>query len=147
MTAIAYRDGVMAERVAREYGVASGLIFKIVEPGSGRTYRIYADGRIEGFAADAWVANHFPLLARQVGREDPRSLTATDVGAPIVSDESVAKIPEEVERVERAIFEAIQKHGGIICTQIEWDAVPDEFRGGVLRMMAEYAIAARLSDG
>lgn len=38
--------------------------FKVIER-SGRTYRIYADGRTEGFAKDAMIFNRIPRLMRE----------------------------------------------------------------------------------
>lgn len=37
--------------------------FKIIEP-SGKTYRVYEDGRIEGFESDAIVINRIPMVLR-----------------------------------------------------------------------------------
>jgi hypothetical protein len=42
-----------------------------------------------------------------------------------------------IERLERAIFEAIQEHDGIICSgRGTWEAVPHDFRNGVLQTIA-----------
>ena len=35
--------------------------FKIIEP-SGKTYRVFADGRVEGFEPGALVCNRIPAL-------------------------------------------------------------------------------------
>ncbi len=34
------------------------LIFEINERDTGKQYRIYSNGEIEGFSDDAWVINH-----------------------------------------------------------------------------------------
>ena len=41
--------------------------FKIIEP-SGKTYRVYEDGRIEGFKSGAIVINRIPMLLREAQR-------------------------------------------------------------------------------
>ena len=41
--------------------------FKVIEP-SGKTYRVYQDGRIEGFEDGAVVVNRIPLLMREAQR-------------------------------------------------------------------------------
>ena len=38
--------------------------FKIIEP-SGKTYRVYEDGRVEGFESGAIVINRIPMLWRE----------------------------------------------------------------------------------
>ena len=46
-------------------------LFKVIEPSTGKTYRVFADGRIEGFASDALVFNRYPALThllRAAGR-------------------------------------------------------------------------------
>lgn len=50
---------------------------------------------------------------------------------------------EMVERVSRAVLQAISEAGGLICmSAATWDEVSPEFRGGVLLAMARAAIAA-----
>ncbi len=38
--------------------------FKIIEP-SGKTYRVYEDGRVEGFKSGSIVFNRIPMLLRE----------------------------------------------------------------------------------
>jgi hypothetical protein len=43
------------------------LLFEVFEQSSGKKYKIYTDGWIEGFEKQAWVANWYQsLLAREI---------------------------------------------------------------------------------
>lgn len=41
--------------------------FKVIEP-SGKTYRVYEDGRAEGFESGSIVVNRIPMLLREAQR-------------------------------------------------------------------------------
>ncbi len=62
--------------------------FKVIEP-SGKIYRIYADGRVEGFAGGSMIFNRIPSLehqARAEGRADPATaLTPSPIGPGFLS--------------------------------------------------------------
>ncbi len=42
-------------------------VLKIIEP-SGKTYRVYGDGRVEGFESGAIVVNRIPMLLHEAQR-------------------------------------------------------------------------------
>ncbi len=46
--------------------------FKIIEP-SGKIYRVYEDGRVEGFESGAVVINRIPMLLRKSETMDGRN--------------------------------------------------------------------------
>lgn len=52
-------------------------LFKIVERESGKTYRIFTNGRIEGFPDGYWISNRYPALLRSALCQSNAALTTS----------------------------------------------------------------------
>lgn len=68
--------------------------FRVIEP-DGRTYRMFAEGLIEGFAEGAVIVNYIPsLLASASMSQQTMSPTKSDIPPPLVGAEHVVA-PQE----------------------------------------------------
>ena len=73
--------------------------FRITEP-SGKTYRVFADGRVEGFQRGAFICNYIPaLLASAASRRQAvaESPTMSDVPARGGASHSMASYAPSVD--------------------------------------------------